>query len=515
MSLGKYSKGLIGMDKPIAHLNSLLNKESGKVRVIGIWGMGGIGKTTIAKELFDQICSEYDGCCFMSNVSLGLQSRGITFLKEMLFSNLLNEDVKIDSSNGLSNNIHRRIDRMKVLIVLDDIKEEGLLEMLFGTLDWFRSDSRIIVTSRDKQVLIANEVDDDDVYEVGVLNSSDALALFNLNAFKESHLEIKYYDLSKKVVDYAKGIPLVLKVLGHMFRGKHNKKTWVYQLEKLEKVPIQEIDKVMRLSYDDLDLLEQKYFLDIACFFNGLNLKVDYMKLLLKDYESDNSVAVGLERLKDKALITISEDNVISMHDFQQKMGREVVRLESIKDPSKQSRLWDPDDICYVLENDKGTDAIRSIRVNLSSVWMLKLSPHVFAKMTNLKFLNFFGGYDNDCLDLLPRGLQSFPNDLRYLRWVCYPLKSFPENFSAENLVILNLRYSKVEKLWCGVQPDLVNLKEVKLSHSGFLKELPNFSKAENLNVLHIEDCPQLESVHPSIFCPGKLVKLYLFTISH
>jgi hypothetical protein len=85
----------------------------------------------------------------------------------------------------------------------------------------------------------------------------------------------------------------------------------------------------MRLSYDDLDRLEQKIFLDIACFFNGLNLKVDYLHLLLKDCESDNSVVVGLERLKDKALITISKDNVISMHDIIQELGREIVRQES------------------------------------------------------------------------------------------------------------------------------------------------------------------------------------------
>jgi hypothetical protein len=154
------------------------------------------------------------------------------------------------------------------------------------------------------------------------------------------------------VVNYAKGIPLVLKVLAHLLRGK-DKEVWESQLDKLKRMPNKKVHDVMRLSYDDLDRLEQKYFLDIACFFNGLSLKVDYMKLLLKDCESDNSVAVGLERLKDKALITISDDNVISMHDIIQEMGREVVRQESSEDPRIRSRLWDPDEICDVLTNDK------------------------------------------------------------------------------------------------------------------------------------------------------------------
>ena len=114
------------------------------------------------KALFNKICSEYDGCCFLAKVSEELGRYGIAFLKEKLVSTLLEEDVKIDSPNGLPNYIQRRIGRMKVLIVLDDVKEEGQLEMLFGNLDWFRSDSRIIVTTRDKQVVIANEVVDDD-----------------------------------------------------------------------------------------------------------------------------------------------------------------------------------------------------------------------------------------------------------------------------------------------------------------------------------------------------------------
>jgi len=347
------SKGLVGIDKSISHLESLLCQESEKVRVIGIWGMGGIGKTTIAEEIFNQNFSEYEGCCFLAKVSEELGRHGITFLKEKLFSTLLAEDVKIDSPNRLSDYIQRRIGRMKILIVLDDVKEEGQIEMLFGTLDWFRSDSRIIVTTRDKQVLITNEVDD--IYEIKVLESSEALQLFNMNAFKQSHLEIEYHELSKRVVDYAKGIPLVLNVLAHMLCGK-DKKVWESQLDKLKRLPSKKVHDVMRLSYDDLDRLEKKYFLDIACFFNGLSLKVDYMNILLKDCESDNSVVVGLERLEDKALITISEDNVISMHDILQEMGREVVRQESSEDPTKCSRLWDPDIICDVLKNDKVTN---------------------------------------------------------------------------------------------------------------------------------------------------------------
>lgn len=114
--------------------------------------------------------------------------------------------------------------------------------------------------------------------------------------------------------------------------------------------------------------------------------------------------------------------------------------------------MWISMILIFCLHSWQGTEAIRSISADLSSIRKLKLSPRVFANMTNLQFLEFRGEYDEYCLDLFPQGLQSFPTNLRYLHWIHYPLKSFPENFSAENLVILDLSYSLVEKLWCGVQ---------------------------------------------------------------
>ncbi|XP_068473769.1 disease resistance protein RPV1-like [Phaseolus vulgaris] len=496
-------KGVVGIEKQVQYLESLLLQESTDVRVIGIWGMGGIGKTTIAEEIFNKLYSKYDGHCFLANVKEETRGHGTISLKEKMFSMLLAENVKVNTANGLSNYIKRKIGRMKVLIVLDDVNDSDLLEKLFGNHGWLRQGSRIIITTRDKQVLIANKVDD--IYQVGALKSSEAIELFSLYAFNQNNFDMEYYKLSKRVVNYAKGIPLVLKVLGHLLCGK-DKEVWESQLDKLKNMPNTDVHNAMKLSYDDLDRKEQKIFLNLACFFVQLNLKVDRIKDLLKDGERDNSVIVGIERLKDKALITISEDNVISMHDIIQEMAWEIVRHESIEDPGSRSRLRDVDDIHEVLQNNKGTEAIRSIRGDSSVVKNLRLSPYTFTKMSKLQFLYF---PSEDVFDLLPQGLHSLPVELRYLAWTHYPLKSLPENFSAEKLVILDLSDSQVENLWDGVQ-NLMNLKEVKLSGSKSLKELPDLSKATNLEELYINSCPQLTSVSPSIFSLKKLEKLDL-----
>ncbi|XP_014515186.1 disease resistance protein RML1A [Vigna radiata var. radiata] len=504
------AKGLVGVGKRIAHVESLLQSEEPDVRIMGIWGMGGIGKTTIAQEVYDKLCFEYEGCCFLANIREESGRLGMISLKKKLFSTLLGgEDLKIDTPNGLPQYIERRLRRMKVLIILDDVNDSDQLEVLAGTHDWFGSGSRIIITTRDKQVLAREFAS---IYEVEALNFDESLRLFNLNAFKQNHLESEYHELSKKVVNYAKGIPLVLKVLGHLLHGK-DKETWESQLERLKKVQNKKVHDIIKLSYNDLDRDEKKIFLDIACFFDGLNLKVKHMNFLLKDH--DYSVVAGLERLKDKALISVSQENGVSMHNIIQETAWQIAREESIDNPRSQIRLLDPEDIYHVLNYNKGDEAIRSIVINLSRIKQLQLNPQVFARMSKLHFLDFYSKGSCSCLRdqgglYLPQGLESLSNELRYLRWTHYPLESLPSKFSAENLVELNLPNSRLKKLWQEAPEDLVNLRVLILHSSTRLKELPNFSKATNLKVIDLRFCVRLTSVHSSIFSLRNLEKLYL-----
>ena len=82
--------------------------------------------------------------------------------------------------------------------------------------------SRIIITTRNEQVL-KNEADE--TYELPILNSSEALELFNLKAFKKlDDQRDEYNKLSERAVRYARGIPLVLEVLAGHLCGTH----WKY-----------------------------------------------------------------------------------------------------------------------------------------------------------------------------------------------------------------------------------------------------------------------------------------------
>ena len=105
-------------------------------------------------------------------------------------------------------------------------------------------------------------------YEVPKLNKEEAVELFSLWAFKQNLPEEVYKNLSYSIVDYANGLPLVLKVLGASLFGKKLSE-WESALCKLKTTPHMEIYNVLKISFNGLDDMEQGIFLDIACFFKG------------------------------------------------------------------------------------------------------------------------------------------------------------------------------------------------------------------------------------------------------
>lgn len=102
------------------------------------------------------------------------------------------------------------------------------------------------------------------------------------------------------------------------------------------------------------------------------------------------------------------------------------------------------------------------------------------------------------------------PNELKYLRWTHFPLKSLPSKFSGEKLIVLDLQNSRVRELWYEDDKDLKNLKYLKLDSSSHLVELPDLSNATNLEVIDLRSCERLRSLHPSVFTLNKLKKLDL-----
>ncbi|XP_057449697.1 TMV resistance protein N-like [Lotus japonicus] len=490
-------KGLVGIEGNYVEVEPLLKIGSGKVRMIGIWGMGGIGKTTLAIALHAKLSSQFEGVCFLASVRELSEKFGLDTLRNKLLSQLLGEEnLHVDVPKVESQFVASRLRRKKVLIVLDDVATSEQLEGLIGEYDFLGPGSRVIVTTRDKHIF--SHVDE--VYEVKELNDTDSLQLFCLNAFREKHPKNGYEELSKSVISYCKGNPLALKVLGARLRSRSTE-AWKSEVRKLQKIQEVKIHNVLKLSFDDLDRTEQCIFLDIACFLKGESR--DHVTSLLE--ACDFYATIGIEALLDKSLITISVKDTVEMHDLIQEMGHNIVDQESINDPGKRSRLWDPQEVYDVLKYNRGTEVVEGIILDVSIIKDLHLSYNSFTKMCNIRFLKFHSDMRSDrCNIYLPNGLESLPHKLRYLQWHGYHMESLPSSFSAKFLVELSMPNSHLEKLWDGVQ-DLVNLKEIDLAFSQNLVEVPDLSMATKLEGLSLLECKSLREVHPSILCLHEL----------
>ena len=330
---------LVGMD---SHVNEIIRQlcldQLNDVRIIGICGIGGMGKTSIAKVIYNKFSHEFEYMSFLENVREVGNTMGLHHLQNQLLCDLLQVERNQNVSNvGQGANMIKNVLRFKrVFIVLDDIDDSDQLEYLLRNRDWLGRGSRVIITTRNKHLL--HEMDD--VYEVEELNSEQAREFFSLFAFRQNLPKQNFIHLSDRVVHYCHGLPLALKVLGSFLIDKTILQ-WESQLRKLEREPQVEIHNVLKVSFDGLDHTQKKIFLDIACFFNRENK--DFVSRILDSCDLDAEIEIKV--LCDKCLISLSKNKIL-IHDLIQEMGRNIIRNESLGDPTKWSRLWDPSDVC-------------------------------------------------------------------------------------------------------------------------------------------------------------------------
>ena len=218
----KDTNGLVGINSQVEKVMSLLAIGSSDVRIIGIWGMGGIGKTTLARVVYDKVFNEFEGGCFIANVRGEFEKCGLLPLQQKLIPEILmGESVNIRDDYYGVYMIKNRLCHKKILLVLDDVNQFNQLEKLAGDSKWFGPGSRVIITTRDEHLLTRHRVHG--IYEVQGLNDYEALHLFSLKAFNKYHPPEDYLDLSTSFVHYAKGLPLAIDVLGSFLYNRSKK----------------------------------------------------------------------------------------------------------------------------------------------------------------------------------------------------------------------------------------------------------------------------------------------------
>ncbi|XP_050277260.1 TMV resistance protein N-like [Quercus robur] len=422
----------VGIDSRIEEISRILDIKSNNVRMLVIHGLPGIGKTTIAKAIFNLIAYRFEGSSFLEDVRENSKTNDdVLQLQNALYYEILRAGkLKVHGRAQRSNVIMEKLRNKKILLILDDVDKLEQVENLLGSCNWFASGSRIIITTREKKLLSPLREDCHlFYYEVKELDECESCELFCQHALKRNKPTEDYSKLVHQFIGYAKGLPLVLKIIGADLYDK-NLQCWKSALDKYKRIPNSDIQKVLKISYDGLDQIQQEIFLDIAYFFKGF-----YKNLVVDILQSSNfhDLYYDIEKLIDKSLIVITKDDKLLMHDLIQQMGLEIARQES-KVSKKYRRLLCYEDAPEVLNEDTGLDEIRGITLSLPHPRKMQLS---LGKMKSLKYLTI--------RNVICEDLKYLPNGLRLLDWNEFPLSSLPSTYEPTKLVALNMQSSHIE----------------------------------------------------------------------
>ncbi|MED6119976.1 hypothetical protein PIB30_016777 [Stylosanthes scabra] len=494
----------IGLDSQVENVVSLLNVGSNDgVRVLGIHGIGGIGKTTLAVAVYNWLVNHFavlsfDSICFHENIRENSDKHGLQHLQKTLLFELVGKNkVALTSVREGISMLKQRLQQKKVFLILDDVDQQEQLDALAGKLDWFSPGSRVIITTRDTSLLsrYGNTI----MYELDKLNDKDSLELLSLKALKTNKVDQSHLDILSNVVTYASGLPLALEVIGSNFVGKSIDQ-WKSALDQYRRIPNKKIQTVLKVSFDGLEEFEKEIFLDISCCFKGCELT--NVKRILCAHHNVDSLDYGLKVLVEKSLIKIDAYRGVILHALIQDMGREIVRRESPKKPGKRSRLWLLEDIVQVFEMNMGSDKIEMIHMDFpNSEKEIRWDGEAFKKMGNLRTLFIRHTY-------ISQGPKYLPNCLRVLIWEEYPSASLPLDFHPEGLVVFQLPSSSIGSVRFLEKRKYMSLTVITLDGSK-LEELPDISGVQNLVKLSLNNCVNLIKIHESI---GFLDKLSLLS---
>ncbi|GLJ52807.1 hypothetical protein SUGI_1124920 [Cryptomeria japonica] len=496
------AKHPVGLDEIVKDFENTVQLADGdqSVQVVGIWGMGGSGKTTLAKKLYNERSLSMERSSFIFDIREAkekLQTKQTQLLKG------LGVDKAIDNVEEGKAILEKHLKPFKVLIVMDDVDHVDQLDALLPAKGNLRNGSLIIVTTREHQVLTSWGISS--VYKMRALDQSNAEELFCWHAFLQPCALDGFEELVKSFIEVCDGLPLSMKVFGAQLYGNSSKQYWKSLFHKISRILPEEIKKRLKISYDDLDDEEKEAFLDVACFFIG-----EKNSLAIEFWDgSEWSGLLTWKRLLNKSLVEVDYENCIRMYDHLRDLGREIASQHS------PSRIWLSEQIInFGKQKKEKRNDIRGIKIAPTGIKELLLYREAFTPyLAGLKLLvidseYLFARISGEELTNLVQGIGEVSTELVWICWCGFPERNLAR-LSLKNLRVLQLsRPDCLEELWEAESDAPVQLRELSIFGCPKFQRFPNSMGCLNeLKKIVIRGCGNTLRSLPEEFCRLQLLE--------
>ncbi|CAM6119028.1 unnamed protein product [Calypogeia fissa] len=464
---------------------------------VGIIGRGGIGKTTLAKILYNTISWRFEFTCFLEEVNQSFATKEhperlrAKVIKDLYFKGRkVQDDFSWEELRGRS-----------VLIVLDNVEHESHFQVMTES-DWFSGESRVIVTCHKNNHILISE--DFKLYRVTELTPYHSETLLCLHAFKTPTVKDGFKDHVRRMSKKCGGYPLALSVYGKYLRNR-SIDIWDLALTKIGRVESlngttedkDELVSTLAWSYDSLGESEKKMFLDVAIFFHGERLTKARKVWRMCGWEVyeltwRNLVDRGLVK---QAVVPHPEDfldfevqdrdfedyYVIQMHELLRDLGLRRYKAATQLVPDQTG-------VCDKIYK-QGNPKVGVLKLDREKIDLSRLPG-----LQNLRILSLDGGTLEGDLHLLPPRLV-YLKIMNMRKWISSTvnLSSLHKLEEHRNLQYLEIeRCHDLETLPNSIR-QLSGVTDLTICKCSKLKDLSSLLHLHALQNLTISECPSIE----------------------
>ncbi|KAJ1422982.1 P-loop containing nucleoside triphosphate hydrolase, partial [Sesbania bispinosa] len=470
----------VGFEAPTAELIDWLENGKAERTVIVVVGMGGQGKTTLVKKVFDfdnkKMIGNFDHCAWIT-VSQDYTVEGL--LKEFYKQKGADPPERIFKMDrrSLINEVRNYLQQGRYVIVFDDVWNINFWDEIEFALVDKKNQSRIMITTRILDVAMpCKKSSFVQLHHLKPLTKTESLDLFYKKAFFNNNgcCPENLRTISSEIVEKCKGLPLAIVAIGGVLAGRENEDVseWEKFSQKLsieleKDSRLDDIRKILSLSYNDLPYHLRPCLLYFGMYPEDYKIK---SKRLIRQWIAEGFVKGerGMETLEKVAEGYLKE--LIRRSLVQKKIPEYLVRRIPIKYKLKVLD-FEGDRIDYVPENLGNLLHLKYLSFRGSSISSL---PKSIGKLQNLETLDIRNTYIYEKPKEISR-LRKLRHLLCHSRLCCIQLKD-----------------------GIGSMTSLQTLKKVEMDEDGGEAPVRELGKLSQLRELSLDG---VKKVHRSALC--------------